>query len=112
MCFKVAEDDMTFKLAIFKKSLPFNHNAGFCGILQALKLVLLVFIHKKIFFCPILNKNVASSQVANCGSGLPVEWPFHSQNAIKALDSPLPCGLRVKCLITHTLCFLPYSHIA
>ena len=32
---KVAEDDIAFKLAIFKKSLHFNDNAGFCSIIQA-----------------------------------------------------------------------------
>ena len=50
--------------------------------------------------------------MANCGSGLPAEWPFRSQNAIEASDSPLPGGLWVKCLITHALCSLAYSDIA
>ena len=36
---KVAEDDMTFKLAIFLKSFPFNENAGFCSLTQVSKLV-------------------------------------------------------------------------
>ena len=31
--------------------------------------------------------------MANCGSGLPAEWPFRSQNAIEASESPLPGGL-------------------
>ena len=47
--------------------------------------------------------------MANCGSGLPAEWPFRSQNAIEASDSPLPGGLWVKRLITHALCSLAYS---
>ena len=50
--------------------------------------------------------------MANCGSGLPAEWPFRSQNAIEASDSPLPGGLWVKRLVTHALCFLAYSDIA
>ena len=50
--------------------------------------------------------------MANCGSGLPAEWPFRSQNAIEASDSPLPGGLWVKRLITHALCSLAYSDIA
>ena len=37
---KVAEDDIAFKLAIFKKSLHLNGNTGFCSIIQASKLVL------------------------------------------------------------------------
>ena len=28
------------------------------------------------------TKNVASSRMASCGSGLPAEWPFRSRNAI------------------------------
>ena len=59
-----------------------------------------------------MNKNFASSRMANCGSGLPAEWPFRSQNAIEASDSPLPGGLWVKRLITHALCSLVYSDIA
>ena len=50
--------------------------------------------------------------MANCGNGLPAEWPFRSQNAIEASDSPLPGGLWVKRLITHALCSLAYSDIA
>ena len=50
--------------------------------------------------------------MANCGSGLPAEWPFRSQNAIEASDSSLPGGLWVKRLITHALCSLAYSDIA
>ena len=36
---KVAEDDIAFKLAIFKKSLHLNDNTGLCSIIQASKLV-------------------------------------------------------------------------
>ena len=50
--------------------------------------------------------------MANCGSGLLAEWPFRSQNAIEASDSPLPGGLWVKRLITHALSSLAYSDIA
>ena len=49
--------------------------------------------------------------MANCGSGLPAEWPFRSQNAIEASDSPLPGGLWVKRLITHALCSLAYYYL-
>ena len=35
---KVAEDDIAFKLAIFKKSLHLDDNTGFCSIIQASKL--------------------------------------------------------------------------
>ena len=50
--------------------------------------------------------------MANCGSGLQTEWPFHSQNAIEASESPLPGGLRVKHLKTHALCSPACSDIA
>ena len=56
--------------------------------------------------------NFEQKILANCGSGLPAEWPFHSQNAFEASDSPLPGGLWVKRLITHALCSLAYSDIA
>ena len=46
------------------------------------------------------------------GVAYPAEWPFRSQNAIEASDSPLPGGLWVKRLITHALCSLAYSDIA
>ena len=36
---KVAEDDISFKLAIFKRWLHLNDNTGFCSIIQASKLV-------------------------------------------------------------------------
>ena len=111
-CLKVAEDDIGFKLTIFKKSLHLNDNTGFCSIIQASKLVLGSLLAKNNFFCPILNKNFASSRMANCGSGPPAEWPFRSQNAIEASDSPLPGGLWVKRLITQALCSLAYSDIA
>ena len=48
------------------------------------------------FFVQFWTKNFASSRMANCGSGLPAEWPFRSQNAIEASDSPLPGGLWIK----------------
>ena len=54
--FKVAEDDIAFKLAIFEKSLHLNDNTGFCSVIHASKLVFWVFIGKKLLFCPILNK--------------------------------------------------------
>ena len=109
---KVAEDDITFKLAIFLKSLPLNDNTGFCSIIQASKLVFGSLWAKNNFFVQFWTKNVASSRMANCGSGLSAEWPFRSQNAIEASDSPLPGGLWVKRLITHALCSLAYSDIA
>ena len=67
---------------------------------------------KNNFFVQFWTKKFASSRMANCGSGLPAEWPFRSQNAIEASDSPLPGGLWVKRLITHALCSLAYSDIA
>ena len=93
---KVAEDDIAFKLAIFKAS----------------KLVFGSLLAKNNFFVQYWTKNFASSRMANCGSGLPAEWPFRSQNAIEASDSPLRGGLWVKRLITHAVCSLAYSDIA
>ena len=108
----MAEDHIAFKLAIFKKSLHLNDNTGFCSIIQASKIVFGPLLAKNNFFVQFLTKNFASSRMANCGSGLPTEWPFRSQNAIEASDSPLPGGLWVKRLITHALCSLAYSDIA
>ena len=105
-CLKVAEDDIAFKLAILNKSLHLNDNTCFFGIIQSSKLVLGSLLAKYNFFVQFLTKNFASSRMANCGSGLPAEWPFRSQNAIEASDSPLPGGLWVKRLITHALCSL------
>ena len=111
--FKVAEDDIAFKLAIFKKkTLHLNDNTGFCSIIQASKLVFGSLLAKNNFFVQFWTIFFASSRMANCGSGLPAEWPFRSQNAIEASDSPLPGGLWVKRLITHALCSLAYSDIA
>ena len=59
-----------------------------------------------------IRGETAIAKCGNCGSGLPAEWPFRSQNAIEASDSPLPGGLWVKRLITHALCSLAYSDIA
>ena len=109
---KVAEDDIAFKLAILKKSLHLNDNTCFCSIIQSSKLVLGSLLAKNNFFVQFWTKNFASSRMANCVSGLPAEWPFRSQNAIEASDSPLPGGLWVKRLITHALCSLAYSDIA
>ena len=109
---KVAEDDIAFKLAIFKKSLHLNDNTGLCIIIQASKLVFGSLLAKNNFFVQFWTKNFASSRMANCGSGLPAEWPFRNQNAIEASESPLPDGLWVKRLITHALCSLAYSDIA
>ena len=109
---KVAEDDIVFKLAILKKSLHLNDNTCFCGIIQSSELVLGSLLAKNNFFVQFWTKNFASSRMTNCGSGLPAEWPFRSQNAIEASDSPLPGGLRVKRLMTHALCSLAYSYIA
>ena len=109
---KVAEDDIAFKLAILKKVLHWNDNTCFCSIIQSSKLVLGSLLAKNNFFVQFWTKNFASSRMANCGSGLPAEWPFRSQNAIEASDSPLPGGLWVKRLITHALCSLAYSDIA
>ena len=111
-CFKVAEDDIAFKLAILKKSLHLNDNTCFCSIIQSSKLVLGSLLAKNNFFVQFWTKNFASSRMANCGSGLPAEWPFRSQNAIEASDSPLSGGLWLKRLITHALCSLAYSDIA
>ena len=108
----MAEDDIAFKLAILKKSLHLNDNTCFCSIIQSSKLVLGSLLAKNNFFVQFWTKNFASSRMANCGSGLPAEWPFRSQNAIEASDSPLPGGLWVKRLITHALCSLAYSDIA
>ena len=47
---KVAEDDITLKLAIFLKSLPLNDSTGFCSIIQASKLVFGSLWEKKYFF--------------------------------------------------------------
>ena len=109
---KVAEDDIAFKLAILKKVLHWNDNTCFCSIIQSSKLVLGSLLAKNNFFVQFWTKNFASSRMANCGSGLPAEWPFRSQNAIELSDSPLPGGLWVKRLITHALCSLAYSDIA
>ena len=95
-----------------KKSLHLNDKTGFCSIIQASKLVFGSLLAKNNFFVQFRRKKFASSRMANCGSGLPAEWPFHSQNAIEASDSPLPGGLWVKRLITHALCSLAYSDIA
>ena len=111
-CIKVAEDDIAFKLAILKKSLHLNDNTCFCSIIQSSKLVLGSLLAKNNFFVQFWTKIFASSRMANCGSGLPAEWPFRSQNAIEASDSPLPGGLWVKRLIMHALCSLAYSDIA
>ena len=112
MQIKVAEDDIAFKLAILKKVLHWNDNTCFCSIIQSSKLVLGSLLAKNNFFVQFWTKTFASSRMANCGSGLPAEWSFRSQNAIEASDSPLPGGLWVKRLITHALCFLAYSDIA
>ena len=109
---KVAEDDVAFKLAILKKSLHLNDNTCFCSIIQSSKLVLGSLLAKNNFFVQFWTKKFASSRMANCGSGLPAEWPFRSQNAIEASDSPLLGGLWVKRLITHVLCSLAYSDVA
>ena len=111
-CIKVEEDDIAFKLAILKKTLHLNDNTCFCSIIHSSKLVLGSLLAKNNFFVQFWTKNFASSRMANCGSGLPAEWPFRSQNAIEASDSALPCGLWVKRLITHALCSLAYSDIA
>ena len=87
-------------------------NTCFCSIIQASKLVLGSLLAKNNFFVQFWTKNFASSRMADCGSGLPAEWPFRSQNAIEASDSTLPGGLWVKRLITHALCSLAYSDIA
>ena len=108
----MAEDDIAFKLAILKKSLHLNDNTCFCSIIQSSKLVLGSLLAKNNFFVQFWTKNFASSRMANCGSGLPAEWPFSSQNAIEVSDSPLPGGLWVKRLITHALCSLAYSDIS
>ena len=111
---KVAEDDIVFKLAIFKLSLHLNDNTDFFSMIQASKLVFGSLLAKNNYFVQVWTKSFASSRMANCGSGLPAEWPFRSQNAIEASDSPLPGGLWVKHLITHALalCSLAYSDIA
>ena len=109
---KVAEDDIAFKLAILKKSLHLNDNTCFCSIIQSSKLFLGSSLAKNNFFVQFWTTTFASSRMANCGSGLPAEWPFRSQNAIEASDSPLPGGLWVKRLKTHALCSLAYSDIA
>ena len=109
---KVAEDDIAFKLAIFKKSLHLNDNTCFCSIIQASKLVFGSLLAKNSFFVQFWTKKFASSGMVDCGSGLPAEWPFRNQNAIEASDSPLPGGLWVQRLITHALCCLAYSDIA
>ena len=62
-CVKVAEDDIAFKLAILKKSLHLNDNTCFCSIIQSSKLFLGSLLAKNNFFCPILNKNFASSRM-------------------------------------------------
>ena len=95
-----------------KKSLHLNDNMRFCSIIQSSKLFLGSLLAKNNFFVQFWIKNFASSRMANCGSGLPAEWPFRSQNAIEASDSPLPGGLWVKRLITHALCSPAYSDIA
>ena len=106
---KVAEDDIAFKLAILKKSLHLNDNTCFCSIIQSSKLFLGSLLAKNNFFVQFWTKIL---HPPGCGSGLPAEWSFRSQNAIEASDSPLPGGLWLKRLITHALCSLAYSDIA
>ena len=106
---KVAEDDIAFKLAILKKSLHLNENTCFCSITQSSKLVLGSLLAKNNLFVQFWTKNFASSRMSNCGSGLPAEWHFRSQNEIEASDSPLPGGLWVKRLITHASSLFRYS---
>ena len=65
-----------------KKSLHLNDNTGFCSITQASKLVFGSLLAKNTFFVQFWTKIFASSRMTNCGSGLPAEWPFRSQNAI------------------------------
>ena len=89
-----------------------NDNTCFCCIIQSSKLVWGSLLAKNNFFCPILNKKICILPDGQLWSGLPAEWPFRSQNAIEASDSPLPGGLWVKRLITHALCSLAYSDIA
>ena len=48
--FKVAEDDIAFKLAILKKSLHLNDNTCFCSIIQSSKLFLGSLLSKNNFF--------------------------------------------------------------
>ena len=90
---KVAEDDIAFKLAILKKSLHLNDNTCFCSI-QSSKLVLGSLLPKNNFFVQFWTKNFASSRMANCGSGLPAEWPFRSQKQLKRRirHCPVACG--------------------
>ena len=54
---KVAEDDIAFKLAIFKKSLHLNGNTGFRSIIQAPKLVLGSLLAKITFLSNFEKKN-------------------------------------------------------
>ena len=105
----MAEDDIAFKLAILKKSLHLNDNTCFCSIIQSSKLFLGSLLAKNNFFVQFWTKIL---HPPGCGSGLPAEWSFRSQNAIEASDSPLPGGLWLKRLITHALCSLAYSDIA
>ena len=91
---KVAEDDIAFKLAILKKSLHLNDNTCFCSIIQSSKLFLRSLLAKNDFFVQFWTKNFASSRMANCGSGLPAEWPFRSQMQLKRRirHCPVACG--------------------
>ena len=110
--FKVAEDDIAFKLANLKKTITFERQYMLLWYHSIVKKIFGSLLAKNNFFVQFWTKKFASSRMANCGSGLPAEWPFRSQNAIEASDSPLPGGLWVKRLITHALCSLAYSDIA
>ena len=103
---KVAEDDIAFKLAILKKNhciwttiyssvVSFNRQNYFLGLYW-----------QNITFLSNFEEKILHP------TGWPAEWPFRSQNAIEASDSPLPGGLWVKRLMTHALCSLAYSDIA
>ena len=69
LVFKLAEGDITFKLATFQKYLHFNDNGGFCSIMQAPKLVSGSLLAKNNYFVQFWTKKVASSRMASCGSG-------------------------------------------
>ena len=115
----VAEIWLTWQKMISPSNWPFLKNHCIWTTIQASvvsfkrqKIVFGSLLAKNNFFVQFWTKNVASSRIANCGSGLPAEWPFRSQNAIEASDSPLPSSLWVKRLITYALCSLAYSDIA
>ena len=66
---KVVEDFVTFKMAIFKKSLTSNDIIWFSSIVQASKMIFVPLLAKLNFFVHLWMKLFASSWMVSGGSG-------------------------------------------